>query len=177
MLKLASVLLGLLFLLGGTIGCFMLAGNRPETLFFFVPSLAMFLIPIGCSTIAFGIRGPIVVLRSIAAALWCSEHTKTSEAKRIISASIGFVYGAGAFVFFASLMTLTASLSEVAASGLIEHFSQTVAGTMVSLIYTVVFAELVLRPLKHRLASGYLVRLENESGYALPTQSEKPEGA
>ncbi len=152
MLKLASVILGLLFLVGGTIGCFMLAGNRPATLFFFVPALAMFLIPVGCSTIAFGISGPMVVLRSCAAALGCSEHTKASEATRIISACIGYVYGAGAFVFFASLLTLTAGVSEVAASGLTEHFTGTVAGTIVSLIYTVVFAELVLRPLKHRLA-------------------------
>jgi hypothetical protein len=152
MLKLASIILGLLFLLGGTIGCFMLAGNRPAGLFFFVPALAMFLIPTGCSIIAFGIRGPILVFRSFAAALGCSELTQTPEATRIISACIGYVYGAGAFVFFASLLTLTAGFSEVAASGFTEHFGQTVAATIVSLVYTVVFAELVLRPLRHRLA-------------------------
>jgi hypothetical protein len=151
MLKLASAFLGFLFLLGGTIGCFMLAGNRPAILFFFVPALAMFLIPIGCATIAFGIRGPVVVLRSLAAALWCPEQTTMPEATRALSACIGYVYGAGAFVFFASLLTLTTCFSEVAASGLTERFAQTVAGTIVSLIYTVVFAELVLRPLKHRL--------------------------
>lgn len=112
----------------------------------------MLLIPIGCSIIAFGIRGPIVVLRSFAAALRCSEHTNTSEATRIISAYIGYVYGAGAFVFLASLLTIMACLSEVTASGLTERFGRTVAGTIVSLIYPVVFAELGLRPLKHRLA-------------------------
>jgi hypothetical protein len=149
MLRLASLILGFLFLLAGTIGCFMLAGNRPHILFFFVPALAMLLIPIGCSTIAFGIRGPILVLRSFSAAIWSSEHTKTSEAPRIISTYIGYVYGAGAFVFLASLLTC---LSHVAASGVTGNLSQTVAGTIVSLIYTVVFAELVLRPLKHRLA-------------------------
>ena len=152
MLKLASVLLGLLFLLGGTIGCFMLAGNRPGGLFFFVPALAMFLIPIGCSIIAFGIRGPILILRSFADALLGSEHAKTSEPMRIISACIGYVYGAGAFVFFASLLTLTAGFSEMAASGFTEHLGETVAATIVSLVYTVVLAELVLRPLRHRLA-------------------------
>lgn len=152
MLKLASVILGFLFLLGGTIGCFMLAGNRPEILFFFVPALAMFLIPVGCSTIAFGLRGPLVVLSSCVTALLRSEHAKTSEATRIISACIGYVYGAGAFVFCASLITLTTCFPEVTASGLTEHVGRTVAATIVSLIYTVVFAELVLRPLKHRLA-------------------------
>lgn len=152
MLKVASVVIGLLFLLGGTIGCFMLAGNHPAVLFHFVPALAMLLILIGCSTIAFGIRGPTLVVRSIAAALWCSDHAKTTEAIRIISACIGYVYGAGAFVFFASLVTLTRSFPELAASGLTQHFGETVAATIVSLIYTVVFAELVLRPLKHRLA-------------------------
>jgi hypothetical protein len=152
MLKLASVALGFLLLLAGTIGCFMLAGNRPAILFFFVPALAMLLIPIGCSTIAFGIRGPVLVLRSLAAALWQSEHTKTAEATRIISACIGYVYGAGAFVFFASLITLTGYFPQLAASGLNEHFGQTVAATLVSVIYTVVSAELLLRPLKHRLA-------------------------
>jgi hypothetical protein len=152
MLKPASVILGALFLLGGTIGCFMLAGNRPAILFYFVPSLAMFLIPLGCATIAFGIRGPLVVLQSFATALGRPGYTKTAEATRIISAFIGYVYGAGAFVFFASLLTLTAGFSEVAASGPTEHFSRAVAATIVSLIYTVVLAELVLRPLKHRLA-------------------------
>jgi hypothetical protein len=151
MLKLATFVLGLLFLLGGTVGCFMLVGNRPAILLYFVPALAMFLIPIGCAIIAFGIRGPLVLLRSCAVALWGSERTKMSEANRVISAFIGYVYGAGAFVFFASLVTLTRSFPEVSASGLTEHFSDSVAGTIDSLIYTVVLAELVLRPLKHRL--------------------------
>ena len=151
MLKFASFILGVLLLLAGTIGCFMLAGNSPAILFFFVPLLAMLLIPIGCSIIAFGIRGPIVLLRSFAT-LWRSEHTKTPEATRIISACIGYVYGAGAFVFLASLLSIMACLSEVVAFGLTERFSQTIAGTIVSLIYPVIFAELLLRPLKHRLA-------------------------
>lgn len=151
MLKLASVILGLLFLLGGTIGCFMLAGNRPAGLFFFVPSLAMFLIPAGCSLIGFGIRGPILVLRSLATALSCPEHTETLEATRIISACIGYVYGAGAFVFFASIVTISSSFSEIAAAGLTENFGEHVAAATVPLIYAVVIAELLLRPLRHRL--------------------------
>jgi hypothetical protein len=150
MLKLASVILGVLLLLAGTIGCFMLAGNPPANLLFLVPSLAMCLIPIGCTTVAFGIRDPLVVLRSFAV-LWRSEPTGTSESTRIISACIGYVYGAGAFVFLASLVTLTKSFPELAASGLTENFGENVAGTVASLIYTVVLAELVLRPLKHRL--------------------------
>lgn len=150
MLKMASFLLGSLFLLGGTIGCFMLAGNSPAILFFFVPSLAMLLIPIGCTTIAFGFRGPIVVFRSFKA-LWRSEHSKTSEATRILSAFIGYVYGAGAFVFLASLLTVMACISDVAASGFNGSFGRNVGATIASLMYPVVFAELVLRPLKHRL--------------------------
>ena len=59
MLKPASVILGLLFLLGGTVGCFMLAGNDPRTLLWFVPGLAMFLLPVGCTIIGFGIGGPL----------------------------------------------------------------------------------------------------------------------
>lgn len=152
MLRFASVVPGLLFLLGGTIGCFMLAGNPPANLLFFVPALAMFLIPTGCSLIGFGIRGPMLVLRSLSAALWRSEHTETAEATRVISACIGYVYGAGAFVFLASLVTLTRSFPEITASGLTEHVGDSVAATVASLIYTVVFAELGLRPLKHRLA-------------------------
>jgi hypothetical protein len=153
MLKPASVILGFLCLLGGTIGCFMLAGNHPRALFFFVPALAMFLIPIGCATIGFGVHGPIVVFRSFAG-LGGWNHTKTPEAMQIISAFIGYVYGAGAFVFLASLLSIMACLSEVAASGLTQRFGGTVAGTIVSLIYMVVLAELVLRPLKHRLAQS-----------------------
>ena len=151
MLKMTWVVFGLVFLLTGTIGCFMLAGNPPANLVYFVPSLAMTLIPIGCSIVAFGIRGPMVVLHSFSA-LWRSDHMETSEATRIISACIGYVYGAGAFVFLASLVTLTSGFSELAASGLTAHFGDSVAATIVSLIYTVVTAELVLRPLKHRLA-------------------------
>ncbi|MEO6003785.1 MAG: hypothetical protein ABIZ04_09920 [Opitutus sp.] len=149
MLKLASLILGFLLILAGTIGCFMLAGNRPAALFFFVPSLAMFLIPVGCSTLAFGVRGPMVVLRSFVTALGCVESMETSEAPRIISACIGYVYGAGAFVFLASLLSC---LADVAASGLTPHLGETVAATIVSPIYTIVLAELVLRPLRHRLA-------------------------
>jgi len=147
MLKLASVILGLSLLLAGTIGCFMLAGNHPAGLVFFVPSLAMLLIPVGCSTLAFGFRGPVVVLRSFAA-LWGSGHTNAAEAARIISACIGYVYGAGAFVFLASLLTIT----KMAEFSPIEALGGCVAPTLASLLYTVVLAELVLRPLKHRLA-------------------------
>ena len=152
MLKPASVILGLLFLIGGTVGCFMLAGNDPKSLLFFVPGLAMALLPVGCSIIGFGIRGPVIVLRSLKAALWGSERTQPPEAARTISAFIGYVYGAGAFVFFASLVTISNNLPRYAASGLSEHLGNTFAGTIAPLIYTFVFAELVLRPLKHRLA-------------------------
>jgi hypothetical protein len=151
MLKSAWVILALLLLLTGTVGCFMLAGNPPANLVYFVPSLAMCLIPLGCSIIGFGIRGPMVVLRSFAV-LWGSVHAEGSDAPRILSACIGYVYGAGAFVFLASIVTLTAGFPELAASGLTENFGDKIAATTVSLIYTVVLAELVLRPLKHRLA-------------------------
>jgi hypothetical protein len=150
MLKPASVILGLLFLLGGTIGCFMLAGNPPSNLFHFVPALGVCLIPIGCSIIGFGIRGPIIVFCSFSV-LWSSARTKTAEATRIISAFIGYVYGAGVFLFLASFVTLTMSFPGLATFG-IGRFGGHVAGTIASLVYTVVLAELVLRPLKHRLA-------------------------
>jgi ABC-type transporter Mla maintaining outer membrane lipid asymmetry permease subunit MlaE len=149
--QLASVLLGLLLLLGGTIGCFMLAGNRPADLFIFPSGLAMFLLPIGCSILSFGIRGPLVVLRSLATAIWSRERTQMPEAARVISAVIGYVYGAGGFVFCASMVTFTKSFPGIAASGLTESVGAKVAATIVSLIYTVVCAELVLRPLKHRV--------------------------
>ena len=129
----------------------MLAGHSPANLVFFVPSLAMLLIPTGCSIVAFGVRGPIVVLRSFAA-LCRSEPTRAPDAKRIISACIGYVYGAGAFVFLASLLSIMASLREVVTSGLTQHFDEIVEITIVSLMYPVVLSELVLRPLKHRLA-------------------------
>lgn len=153
-MRLAAFILGFILILAGTIGSFMLAGNPPTSLFFLPPMLAMLLIPIGCCTVAFGIRGPIVVIRSFAA-LFSSGPigAKTPEATRIISASIGYVYAAGAFVFAASLVTIMARLSEVAASGLTESLVRTVAATVVSLIYPVVLAELILRPLKHRLDS------------------------
>jgi hypothetical protein len=152
MLKTASVVLGFLFRIGGTVGCFMLAGQKPASLLYLVPALAMFLIPVGCSFIGFGLRGPLAILRSVAA-LWREEPAERLEATRTISACIGYVYGAGAFVFCASIVTMTASFPELAASGLTAHFGGMVAGTMVSLIYTVVLAELVLRPVKHRLTS------------------------
>ena len=147
MLKLVSVTLGLLLLLTGTIGCFVLAGNHPTGLVFFVPSLAMFLIPVGCSTLAFGLRGPTVMLRSFAA-LCGWGHTNAAEAGRIISACIGYVYGAGAFVFLASLLTITKVVTFSTPEALVRNIAPTIA----SLLYTVVLAELVLRPLEHRLA-------------------------
>ena len=60
--RFASLGLGFVFLFAGTIGCFMLAGNQPGALFFLVPALAMLLIPVGCSTLAFGAGGPLVSL-------------------------------------------------------------------------------------------------------------------
>jgi hypothetical protein len=150
MLKLGSFVLGLLFLFGGTVGCFMLAGNDPRTLLYFVPALAMVLLPLGGSIIGFGIRGPAIVLRSLGAAIWRSANDQTPEATRTISAFIGYVYGAGAFVFFAGLVTTANFFPHYAASGF-KNFNEHVAAVLVPLIYTVVFAELVLRPLKHRL--------------------------
>ena len=151
MRTLAPCVLGFLLLLAGTIGCFMLAGNPPAILFYFVPSLAMLLIPIGCSTIAFGMRGPLGLVRSLTV-LWGSEQSNRSEVRQILSAYIGYVYGAGAFVFLASLLSIMACLSEAAAFGLTEQLGRNVAATIVSLMYPVVLAELLLRPLKHRLA-------------------------
>lgn len=149
MLKLASFILGALLLTCGTIGCFMLAGNSPSVLFLLVPALAMFLIPVGCSTLAFGLGGPLIVLRAFAAS-WNPGHAKMAEAAPTISACIGYVYGAGGFVFLASLLTCLSSFS---VSGFSQSLTGNIAGTIVSLIYTVVLAELVLRPLKHRLAA------------------------
>ncbi|MGC4075420.1 MAG: hypothetical protein QM760_23560 [Nibricoccus sp.] len=150
MLKPASVILGLLFLLGGTVGCFMLAGNHPKTLLWFVPGLAMFLLPVGCSIIGFGIRGPAIILRSLGAAIWRSDGTQTAEAARIISALIGYVYGAGGFVFSVSFMTVGNFLPGIIAGGP-QHIGEYVAAVTAPVVYSVVFAELMLRPLKHRL--------------------------
>jgi hypothetical protein len=52
-------------------------------------------------------------------------------------------------VFLASLLSILACITE---SGLTVGFRGNVTATIVSLIYTVVFAELLLRPLKHRLS-------------------------
>jgi len=151
MLKPASGILGFLFLLGGTVGCFMLVGNHPKTLLWFVPGLGMFLLPVGCSIIGFGIRGPAIALRSLGAAIWRSEGTQTAEASRIISAFIGYVYGAGGFLFSASFMTVGNFLPGIVTGGP-EHIGEYVTAVMSPVVYTVVFAELMLRPLKHRLA-------------------------
>lgn len=151
MLKPASVILGFLFLLGGTVGCFMLAGNDPRNLLWFVPGLGMFLLPVGCSIIGFGVRGPAIVLRSLGAAIWRSEGTQTAEAERTISAFIGYVYGAGGFLFSVSFMTVGSFLPSIIAGGL-EHMGKYLAAVTAPVVYAVVFAELVLRPLKHRLA-------------------------
>jgi hypothetical protein len=108
----------------------------------------MLLIPVGCSTIAFGVHGPVVVVRSLAV-FWSPGHILAPESARIVSAFFGYVYGAGAFVFFASLLSILACITEF---GLTAGLRGNVTATIVSLIYTVVIAELLLRPLKHRLA-------------------------
>lgn len=138
----------MLLLLAGTIGCLMLAGHSPASCFFLPPALAMLLVPVGCSTVAFGVRGPVVVGRSFAA-LWSPRHVSTPEATRILSALIGYVYGAGVFVFLAGLLSILACITE---SGLSVGFRGNVTATIVSVIYAIVLAEVVLRPLKHRLS-------------------------
>jgi hypothetical protein len=123
-------------------------------LFFAPPVMAMVLIPTGCCIVAFGIRGPIVVIRSFAG-LSSAEpmNMRTPTATRIISACIGYVYAAGAFVFVASLVTIMTNLPEVAATGFTRDLGGTIAATMASLTYPVILAELILRPLKHRSES------------------------
>lgn len=154
-MRLAAFFLGFLLLLTGTIGPFMLAGNPPGNLFFFPSMLAMFLLPTGCCIVAFGIRGPNAVIRSFAALLGSgTAGAKTPEARRMISACIGYVYAAGAFVLLASLVTIIGWPSEVAAAGLTQSLGRKVAAAIASLIYPVVLAELILRPLLHRLESS-----------------------
>jgi hypothetical protein len=148
MRRLLSSVFGILLLLAGTIGCLMLAGHSPASWLFLPSALAMLLIPVGCSTVAFGIRGPIVIARSFAA-LWSPTHIPAPEATRILSALIGYVYGAGVFVFVAGLVHILACITE---SGVTVGFWGKVSATIVSLTYAVVLAEVVLRPLKHRLS-------------------------
>lgn len=151
-MKLASIALGSLLLLTGTIGSLLLAGHSPATLFYLPPALAMLLIPIGCCTIAFGIRGLVAVLCSLVG-LRPPETTERPDSVRVISACIGYVYSAGAFVLLASLLNIMACLTDAVAFGLTHHFGETVAATIASLLYPVVIAEFILRPLKHRLAA------------------------
>jgi len=108
----------------------------------------MLLVPVGCTTVAFGIHGPVVVGRSFAA-LWSPTHISTPDATRILSALIGYVYGAGVFVFLAGLINILACVTE---SGLTVGFREKATATIVSLIYAIVLTEVVLRPLKHRLS-------------------------
>jgi hypothetical protein len=151
-MRLAPLFFGFLLVVAGTIGAFMLAGNPPGNLFFAPPMMAMVLIPTGCCTVAFGIRGPIVVIRSFAGLSSADPMSeKTPSATRIISACIGYVYAAGAFVAVASLVTIMASFPEVANSGLAGNLGGTIAATIASLSYPVILAEFILRPLKHRL--------------------------
>ncbi len=153
-MRLTVFVLGFLLVIAGTIGSFMAAGNPPANLFYFPPMLAMFLIPTGCCTVAFGIRGPIVVLRSLAQLLTSGPlGVKTPEATRIISACIGYVYAAGAFVLVASLVTIMSHISVLAASSITGNLDESITATIASLTYPIVLAELILRPLKHRLES------------------------
>lgn len=151
-MRLAAIILGFLLVIAGTIGAFMLAGNPPGNLFFAPPMMAMVLIPTGCCIIADGIRGPIMVIRSFAGLLPAGPMSARSPAAtRILSACIGYVYAAGAFVLVASFVTLMPSFSDVGATGLTGSLGGTIAATIASLTYPVILAELILRPLKQRL--------------------------
>jgi membrane associated rhomboid family serine protease len=140
--------LGVLLLLAGTIGCLMLAGHSPVSWFILPPALAILLIPVGCSTVAFGFHGPAVVVRSFAT-LWSPRSSSAPEATRILSAFIGYVYGAGVFVFLAGLVSILSCITE---SGFTVGFRGNVTATIISVVYAVVLAEVVIRPLKHRLS-------------------------
>lgn len=148
--KFTPFVVGSLLLLAGTIGSCLLAGHNPANWLFLPPLLAMVLMPLGCCTLAFGVRGPVVLVRAFA--VFWSEPPAPEAALRIVSAYISYLYGAGAFVFLASLLSIMACLSEVVAQGLTQPFGENVTATIVSLMYPVVAAEFILRPLKHRLA-------------------------
>jgi hypothetical protein len=147
-MRIISSALGIPFLLLGTVGCLMLAGHSPSSWFFLPPVLAMLLIPVGCCTIAFGAHAPFVVVRSFAL-LWSPRQIPAPKAPRILSAFIGYIYGAGVFVFLAGLVSILSCITD---SGFTVGFRENVKATIVSLIYAVVMAEVVIRPLKHRLS-------------------------
>lgn len=145
---LSSFVVALFLLIAGTVGALLLAGHSLENFFILPPALAMLLIPLGCAIVAFGVRGPVVIFRSLAAYRQ-PKDVRTPEVISILSAFIGYVYGAGAFVVLADLISVLGCLTE---SGPTPGFRGNVRATIVSLIYVVVFAEIVLRPLKHRLS-------------------------
>lgn len=142
----ASFTLALVLLIAGTVGALLLAGHSLANFFLLPPAVAMVLIPLGCTIFAFGVRGPVVVLGAFAA-IWSRKHDGSREEIRILSALIGYVYGAGAFVFLAGLVCVLGSVTE---SGFTLAFRGKATATIVSLIYPVIIAEIVLRPLKHR---------------------------
>lgn len=145
---LRSFILASFLLIAGTLGALLLAGHSLGNFFFLPPVLAMLSIPLGCATLAFGVRGPAIVFRSFAA-YGCPKEIGTPEAIRILGAFIGYVYGAGAFVVLAGLVSVFGCITE---SGPTLGFRGNITATIVSLIYAVIFAEIVLRPLKHRLS-------------------------
>jgi len=148
MSTLASVIVASFLLIVGTVGALLLAGHSLGNFFILPPALAILSIPLGCTTLAFGVRGPAVVFRSLATC-WQSKEVGTPEVISILSAFIGYVYGAGAFVVSAGLISVLGCLTE---SGPTPGFRGNVTATIVAVIYVVVLAEIVLRPLKHRLS-------------------------
>jgi len=147
-----SFILAAALLIVGTFGALLLAGHSLGDFFFLPPAVAMLLIPLGCTIIAFGFRGPVVVIRSFAA-FWSRRETGGIEEIGMLSALIGYVYAAGAFVFFAGLVCVLRCITE---SGFTVGFRGNLTATIVSLIYPVIIAEIVLRPLKHRLCGSNL---------------------
>lgn len=94
------------------------------------------------------------MLRSFKA-LWIEDVTAVdcAKASRVVSALIAYEYAAGALVFLTNLIFIMSYLSEVVSAGLTESFGKQVACTICSMMYPILIAEGLLRPLKHRLSS------------------------
>jgi hypothetical protein len=150
-MRMISTLIGLALALCGVIGSWLDNDLRAVVLLVGpVPQfLAVSVIALGGCILAFGFADAVAMLAS-AKVFWVQKPAGIDFALvgKTVAGAIGYAYAAGALVFLVNLFSVLFGIS-----GDASLLGRQILDTLFALACTVVLAEFLLRPLKHRLAS------------------------
>jgi flagellar motor component MotA len=142
-----SFIAGMLFFVGGTLGCFLMAGGILRALWFPVPMLVMLLAPLGSAILAFGLKDVWSTVAGLR--LFFAPPSSAQPALNSIAVTrylIVAVYATAGLLFLFQLGLAMAQMG-----GAPEELGRHAYAALFSLTYPIFISEALLRPLKCRL--------------------------